>query len=213
MSKIEASRKEGGLSYICCIMGPQLKSEVSVDRGINVLSTDEPQSMVELYHRLVNSAALKGARVSLECVGGELGSSTRSHWQSTGFSKIERLYYGPSVSYHRDIISFIVFDPASDSHFDFVVNLELNPFSEQQIRASKTVRVFFGRDKNVNTSVDIASHQYPFTLHKVELKCSPFESSTLVRLTKMISDVKARKDSEVAQEMNLRDETDRKRRY
>ena len=192
ISKIEAFRKEGGLPYICCIMGPQLKSEVGVHRGINLLSTDEPQLMVELYHRLVNGAALKKARVTLECVGGELGISTRSHWQSTEFSKIERLYYGPSVSYDCDIISFIKFDPASDSHFDFVVTLELTPFSEQQIRAFKTVRVFLGRDKNVNTSVDIASHKYPFTLHGVELKHSPFESRTQVRLTKMIADGKAR---------------------
>ena len=76
-----------------------------------------------MYHRVINSAAVKKAKVSLECVGGELGSTAQSNWTNTAFNRLESTYYGPSIHYTHDNINFVVLDPAIDSQFDFVIQL------------------------------------------------------------------------------------------
>ena len=63
------------------------------------------------------------------------------------------------------------------------------------------MRIFFNMDKNVNTSMVMTENNIPFLLHNVELLRDPFQTNTIVKLTKIFNDGNERNDYAIIQEM------------
>lgn len=57
------------------------------------------EPVVDLYNGMVNTAAVRSAKIVIECPNGQMMSNDTRLWKEVNFNKIERMFYGPSVKY------------------------------------------------------------------------------------------------------------------
>jgi hypothetical protein len=129
---VEVGRREGGLSYICSFFGRFKTNSVSFMEGINFLvyQPESCSSLLQFYNSHINSAAVKRAKVSLECTNGQLICYQNGAWQNVDFHKLQRTFYGPSIGYDQDEVHFQISENLLGHKFDLLVTLEITLFSQ-----------------------------------------------------------------------------------
>lgn len=113
--------------------------------------------MLSLYHSIINSAAVRMARITIDCNNGQMMSYDAHVWHNSDFCRIERTFYGPSVSYEEDLIQFHVFDAFDDTEFDMVITLNMQFFSGQTVSSTKRIKLSFQDERHYDKSLNLTN--------------------------------------------------------
>ena len=75
-----------------------MPNQVSVYQGINYFGSSggNLEAYASYYNKLINSAAIQTAKVSLEAINAQVSVYGESFWRQISFNKIGANYYGPS---------------------------------------------------------------------------------------------------------------------
>jgi hypothetical protein len=187
---VEEGRAEGCFDYLVTLWGPFKNNSVSSDHGINFISvqTSELEQMVRLGHtvtffqHMVNSAAVKSAKITIECPEGQILAYNSRVWSNPDFSRIERTFYGPSVSYEEDLIQFQVMDCMEKCEIDMVITLEVELFSRHRVSSNKKIRLYFPSHKHYDKSLNLAVVDACHHVQGLDLQNDPYSTLSFVRL-------------------------------
>lgn len=92
--------------------------------------------MVRIYRSLAFESAVLRMKVELDCENIQLTTRKDGIWHGVDFGRIKRFYYGPSIHYEEDRISFL--DETMNREggpIPMVVSLEITLFSGKVLRA------------------------------------------------------------------------------
>ncbi len=155
---------------------------------MHFLNTDtiDFQQVISFYHSIINNAALKMAKISIECKNGQMMSYDAQVWHNTDFNRIERSFYGPSINYEDDTIQFHLLDTCEDIEFDMTIKLELKLFSGQTIIGNKKMKLAFLNERFFDKSLNLAIYEPLISMGGIEVKSNPYSTMTFVRLMKSV---------------------------
>lgn len=95
--------------------------------------------VVRVYRSLAYETAALGVKVELECSDIQLATRKDRIWEAVDFGRIKRFYYGPSIHYEQDCISFLDETAGgASSHVPMLVSLEITLFSGKVLKAEKS---------------------------------------------------------------------------
>lgn len=95
--------------------------------------------MVRIYRSLAFETAVLRMKVELDCENVQLTTRKDGIWHGVDFGRIKRFYYGPSVHYEEDRISFLDETTGREGGpMPMLVSLEITLFSGKQLRAEKS---------------------------------------------------------------------------
>ena len=85
---------------------PTPNSSFSLNHAITNFSTvgGDCQNYLEFFLNQVYQASMLSAKLTIECLNGSITSMADSNWRTTAFNTIERVFYGPSLKYEKDIL-------------------------------------------------------------------------------------------------------------
>lgn len=146
------------------------------------MDLDEINSLLQFYSVHINSASIKKAKITLECLNGQLLSYNDSIWKNVDFNKIQKNFYGPSVHYTEDEIHFHLQEQAIGHHFELVLGLELMLFSGQLLKNTKKISLCVPSRKYLDKSINMALYDSQVNLQGVWVTSNPYSSFTIVKL-------------------------------
>lgn len=99
-------RTDEKYDFMVTFFSPTPKSSLSFAYNISNFSTAKGdfQDNVEFFLIQVYQASLIWAKLTIECLNGSITSMIDSHWRTTTFNSIERMFHGPSLKYEKDIL-------------------------------------------------------------------------------------------------------------
>jgi hypothetical protein len=69
-------RQDGAFSYHCGLFNLQWYNKISFSNGIHFLNTETRHvfQVLSLYHTIINSAAVRFAKITIDCSNGQMMS-------------------------------------------------------------------------------------------------------------------------------------------
>lgn len=137
---IQKLRVEGYFPFHVNFLSEFHFHDICPSSGFNCINTtaDTMPEVLRIYRSLAQESAVLNASVELHCTEIQLATRKEEIWLNTDFNKVRREYYGPSIHYSHDSISF--YDEThrkSAGRIQMAVSLELTLFSGKTLRAEK----------------------------------------------------------------------------
>ena len=85
IAKIKKWRHEKAFPYHCTFFNIQPFNKVCFNKGIHFLNTDTLDflQVLTFYHSIINNAAIKSAKIVIECQNGQMMSYDAQVWQNS----------------------------------------------------------------------------------------------------------------------------------
>jgi hypothetical protein len=183
---VQAGRRDGGFTHICSFFGNFKSNSISFCEGVNFISWEEEglPNLLQFYWTHINNASIKKAKITLECLNGQLLSYNDLVWKNVDFSKIEKMFYGPSVNYIEDELHFHLHELAVGQEFELVLGLEIQLFSGQLLKSNKKIRLSMPNQKYLDKSINMALYDSQVNVQGLWVTSSPYSTFTIAKLIK-----------------------------